>query len=328
MLMNLREEIRKNSSLIIVLATLFVYVAAKAVLPGQSWLDLIAGLVIFLEIMIMVGMEVREGVKKHGWKKEVIDTVVAVIIALAIWFSAQFMLNTNAPVSAVVSCSMLNELQRGDFVIVQGSAISAPEIEMTKSELESMVNGPFIVFYNGRNYTFDRPFNSYCYRYRSEEICNAYLMSDEEFVEYAGPAEYHYTVCDIRYIGTQVVGKARCLGYAEIKGQRVKMASNGADIIVYSPRPTDLYSLFGDIVHRAVAKIKVGNETYYLTGGDNNLVLDSQAYDYSLGKGNFPPSSENVKGKVIARVPYLGYLKLFVFGFWKEDEQCGWILER
>lgn len=326
--MDIREELKKNSGLMLVLATLFVYVLAKMVLPGQPGLDLLAGMAIFLEMMLLVGMEVREGVKKHGWKNELVDTLIAVIVALAIWFGAQFLLNTSAPISAVVSCSMLNELQRGDFVIVQGSAISAPEIEMTADELESMVNGPFVVPYNSRNYTFDKPFDSYCHYHRSEEICNAYLAGEEEFTEYAGPVVYHYKVCDVRYIGTQITGKTRCLDYAEIKGQRVRMADKNSDIIVYSPRPTDLYSVVGDIVHRAVARIRVGNETYYLSGGDNNPVLDSQTYDYYLGKGNFPPSGENVRGKVIARVPYLGYLKLFVFGFWKEDEQCGWVLER
>lgn len=326
--MNLREEIKKNAGLMVVLATLSVYILLKMILPGQAWLDLLAGAAIFLEMIMLVGIEVREGVERHGWKNEIIDTIIAVVVALAIWFGAQFVLNTDTPVSAVVSCSMLNELQRGDFVIVQGGRISAPEIEMTKGELESMVNGPFVVFYNGSNYTFDKPFNSYCYAHRSEEICNAYFTSDGEFVEYAGPASYHYKVCDVRYAGRQVIGKARCLSYAEIKGQKVQLADKSADIIVYSPRPADLYSLVGDIVHRAVAKINVGNETYYLTGGDNNPVLDSQTYDYYLQKGNFPPSSDRVKGRVIARVPYLGYLKLFVFGFWKEDEQCGWILER
>lgn len=326
--MDIREELKKNSGIILVLTTLFVYVLAKMVLPAQSWLDLLAGMVIFLEMMLLVGMEVREGVKKHGWKNELADTLIAVIVALVIWFGAQFLLNTSTPISAVVSCSMLNELQRGDFVIVQGSTIRAPEIEMTMDELVSMVNGPFIVFYNGRNYTFDKPFNRYCYYHRSEEICNAYLAGDEEFVEYAGPAVYHHTVCDVKYADTQIIGKMRCLDYAEIKGQRVRMADKNSDIIVYSPRPTDLYSVVGDIVHRSVARIKVGNETYYITGGDNNPVLDTQTYDYYLGKGNFPPSDDNVRGKVIARVPYLGYLKLFVFGFWKEDEQCGWMLKR
>jgi len=326
--MNFQEEIKKNSGLLIVLATLFLYVIAKSVFPGQAWLNLLAGAAIFLEIIFLVGMEISQGAKSHGWKKEFIDTLMAVAVALAIWFGAQFVLHTNTPVSAVVSCSMLNELQRGDFVIVQGTEINAPEIEMTKKELENMVNGPFVVFYNGKNYTFDKPFNSYCYRYRNDDLCTAYFTSDEEFIEYAGPATYHYKLCDLQYVGKQINGKLRCLDYAEIKGKVIRLGNKDADIIVYTPRQTDLFSAVGDIVHRAVAKIKTGNETYYLTGGDNNPVLDIQEYDYMLGKGNFPPSADNVKGKVIARAPYLGYLKLFVFGFWQEYEQCGWTLRR
>lgn len=326
--MDIKKWLEKNSGLLIILGTLLIYIITKTLLPGQGWVDLVGGAIIFFEIIALVGMEVTEGAKKHGWKNEIIDTLMAIAIALFLWFGAQFLLNTNTPISSVVSCSMLNELQRGDFVIVQGGEIKAPEIELTKAEFERMVKGPFTVNRNGVEYTFDKPFNTYCYYHKNEDICHDYFTSNDEFVEQAGVANYHYKVCDVKYINRYETAKMRCLSYVEIKGQKFQIANKNADVIVYTPRPTDLYSAVGDIVHRAVAKIKVGNETYYLTAGDNNPVLDSQVYDFASGIGNYPPSSENVKGKVIAKVPYLGYLKLFIVGYWKEDEQCLWNLKR
>ncbi len=99
------------------------------------------------------------------------------------------------------------------------------------------------------------------------------------------------------------------------------------DVVVYQPPRTDLYSRVGDIVHRVFFKIDVDGERYYVTRGDNNPVLDIQVFDYSGMVGNHPVSEENYKGKVIFRVPILGYFKLLISGFWQEDAQCKWQLE-
>ncbi|MEM3422223.1 MAG: hypothetical protein QXF35_00090 [Candidatus Bilamarchaeaceae archaeon] len=326
--MKIEEEVKKNIGLIIILLSLFTYVVLKFFLPTAAWLDVVAGLVIFLEMIFFVGLEVSEGAKKHGWKKEILDTVIGIILALLLWFGAQWILNTHSPISAVVSCSMLNDLQRGDFVIVQGADINAPEVHLTKNEFEQLVNGPFIVSYKGQNYTFSKPFNNYCYYNPNEKICNLYFMTNDEFIEVAGPATYHYKLCNVNYIGSHIKASMRCIDYIDIKGKRLKVPNKKNDIIVYTPRRTDFYGAVGDIVHRSVAKIIVDDEVYYLTAGDNNPVLDSQIYDKTTGIGNRPPSSNDVKGKVIARIPYLGYLKLFLSGFWQSYDQCSWVLER
>lgn len=326
--MDIKEEIKKNIGLVIVLATLFIYIAAKLLVPTFSWLDAIFGIVIFIEMMFFVSLEVVEGTKKHGWKKEVVDTVIGIVVALILWFGAQWLLNTSTPISAVVSCSMLNDLQRGDFVVVQGAEINAPEIKLTQSEFEEMVKGPFIVSYQGRNHTLDHPLSSYCYSHKSEDMCNLYFTTNDEFFEKAGPITYHYTTCRVSYVGTSTTALMRCVDYVEIKGQRISVPNKKNDVIVYTPSPRDVYSAVGDIVHRSVAKIIVGNTTYYLTAGDNNPILDNQVYSEASGAGNYPPSSQQVKGRVIARIPYLGYLKLFLSGFWHSYDQCSWVLER
>ncbi|MEM2909373.1 MAG: hypothetical protein QXT05_01020 [Candidatus Bilamarchaeaceae archaeon] len=332
--MNLNEcisdFIKKNFGLTLVLTTLAIYLILKGFLVGKQygWVDIFFGAVILIEIASTVFLEIKEGAEKHGWKHEIIDTVLALAIGLAIWITAQFLLNTSTPISGVVSCSMLNDLQRGDFVIVQGGDIKAPEVELTESEYRAMLGGPFHVSSGETNTTVNFPFHTYCTCHPTDSRCVAFYNTDTEFVESVGPAIYHYKWCTVNHTRERISRKIRCLDYVEIKGKRFAMADKNNDVIVYTPRQTDLYARVGDIVHRTVARLRVGNNTYYLTGGDNNPVLDAQVYECSTGIGNQPVPASNIKGKVIARIPYLGYLKLFIAGYWKEDQQCSWTLER
>jgi hypothetical protein len=324
--MEFTEQLKKNWGILLVLGTLFLYIILKGLLAGAAWLDMAAGAVIFFEIITLVYLEVKEGVGKHGWKHEIVDTFIAIAIALLIWYGAQFALGTNSPISSVVSCSMLNELQRGDFVIVQGGDITATQVKLTAAEFNSTTRGPFVVSGAGLNATLPVPLYSYCMCNQHQEICTAFFSSPEDFVEVAGPATYHYGWCAKNY-GDKLSAKTRCLDYVDLKGKELHLDNKANNVIVYGPRPTDLYASVGDIVHRSVAKLDVDGKTYYLTGGDNNPVLDSQVYDCH-GVGNVPPATENVKGKVISKIPYLGYLKLFISGYWGQDEQCSWTIKR
>jgi hypothetical protein len=51
---------------------------------------------------------------------------------------------------------------------------------------------------------------------------------------------------------------------------------------------------------------------HYYTKGDNNALFDEQAYDEGRRIGNSPVEPAQIKGKVIARVPYIGNLKMFI----------------
>ncbi|MFB0558384.1 MAG: signal peptidase I [Candidatus Bathyarchaeia archaeon] len=69
------------------------------------------------------------------------------------------------------------------------------------------------------------------------------------------------------------------------------------DILVFlRPHSSDEY-----IVHRAVDKLFRDGEWWFVTKGDHNAVEDSQ-----------PVRESNVIGKVVARVPILGYFPLFI----------------
>lgn len=87
------------------------------------------------------------------------------------------------------------------------------------------------------------------------------------------------------------------------------------DIIVYEPVPrvTEL------IIHRAFAKLD-GESAGYITRGDNNRNADQEA-------GIELVSPDHVHGKVLFRVPYLGYLKLFLFMQFQEPEGCDYIIK-
>jgi len=83
------------------------------------------------------------------------------------------------------------------------------------------------------------------------------------------------------------------------------------DVIVYEATP----SSYGLIVHRAWLAIEDNEETRYVTKGDNNQIIDYE------GGIEFPKRSK-VHGKVILRIPYVGLLKLFLFGQFDEPPGC------
>jgi len=74
------------------------------------------------------------------------------------------------------------------------------------------------------------------------------------------------------------------------------------DIIIYDAEP----SIYGAIIHRSVLWLAAGNQSFLLTKGDNNAVLDQQS-------GISPVTADRINGKVILSVPAIGYLKVFLF---------------
>jgi len=299
----------------ILFGTLIIYLLVKSFSPG---LGVAIGVLIAVEIFVMVGLEIRQGAKESGWEHEVIDTIIALVVALAIWFSASFILNTGSPLSGVVSCSMLPNLHRGDFVVVQGATVDAYTINMTKEEFDSLTSGKTTI--SGLNGSIHGSAYSYCVYHRQEQACKDFISKPETVVETTGPFTLRYGKCQIDYDkGSPSYGP--CLESIEFKGTKY-LANFSNDIIVYKSDPGNLYSTIGDIVHRVYFKINVDGENYYLTKGDNNPILDNQVYDYSSDVGNAPIPQRNVKGRVLFRIPLLGYFKLFISGFYLEDPQC------
>jgi hypothetical protein len=278
------------------------------------------GILVVLELGWFVTMEVKDGAQKHGWKHEVVDTIIALAVAVGIWYGASFVLNTSSPISAVVSCSMLPNLQRGDFVIVQGAPVNAYGIEMTAAELDSLTSSPASINYIGNLATMEGSLYSYCVLDSKSEICQTFIHSPESFIEEKGAFKYRYERCSLSFSnGTSA--SLPCLKSITFRGKEY-LTNFSNDVIVYQPLSGDPYANIGDIVHRAFFVIDADGKKYYLTRGDNNPIIDMQVYDYRRAVGNHPVPQENVRGKVIARVPFLGYLKLFISGYFNEDSQC------
>ena len=79
-------------------------------------------------------------------------------------------------------------------------------------------------------------------------------------------------------------------------------ARNENDVVVYEAQPAE----YGLIIHRVLAKINASDGVFYLTKGDNNAAADQQS-----GISLVPESA--VKGRVIGRIPFIGYFKLLLF---------------
>lgn len=318
------EKILENPpiELVILLGTLLLYLISKTIFPSPEYelIHLFFGGLIALEIILFVFLEIKSGVKKHGWKHEVVDTLIALLVAVALWVSATIVLNTSSPISAVVSCSMLPNLDRGDFVIVQGGEAAGYEINMTREEFSLFRDRISTVEYNNSNRTLDTTLYYFCAAMEEEEMCKEFKSRPSQFVEKRGPFEYHYATCWINVSdGSRRYGP--CLKSVVFK-EKEYIPNFSHDTIVYQPVEGDLFGQIGDIIHRVYFKVNVDGEIYYITKGDNNPVLDIQVYDFASMKYNSPVPEANSRGKVIGRVPYLGYFKLFISGFWTEDEQC------
>jgi hypothetical protein len=118
--------------------------------------------------------------------------------------------------------------------------------------------------------------------------------------------------CILRESGVPV--QAACTQAVVYKGRQYPMNPSN-DVIVFDAEPR----FYGLIVHRAFARLSNGTDSFYLTKGDNNLGIDQEA-------GFSPVSARAVKGTVVSRVPYVGFLKLFLFMQFDEPQGCKQLL--
>lgn len=88
------------------------------------------------------------------------------------------------------------------------------------------------------------------------------------------------------------------------------------DIVVYTSNVQNK-----DIVHRLVVLIKANDGEFILTKGDNNKTNRLIDQDCNIVNGiaknnclnKYPTPINKVKGKIISRIPYIGYIKLGFF---------------
>ena len=100
-------------------------------------LSYIIGIALFLTLVAIIGLETLNGVREYGYKRNIIEIVVVVLIVLGIWFSLRFFLATKYPLDVVPSCSMLPSLQRGSILLLHGvqspAQLRAPVVNVSKA---------------------------------------------------------------------------------------------------------------------------------------------------------------------------------------------------
>ncbi len=290
----------------------------------------IFGALVAVEFIAFVLLEVQQGVKKHGVKNEIIDTLKSFGIAILAWLAISFLLRTTVPVSAVVSCSMLPSLQRGDLTIIHGTTaaeLAAPEINVSWEELQKIYSTSANIYSEYGNFSVDGSLFSYCQTYQfTNPTCKYFFSEPEKFTEARGGLEFRYSNCERRLLDGGGSSKTPCITSVSYGG--TEYAANASNsIIVYEPNKGDLFSYTGDIIHRVFLKVKSGNDSYVLTKGDNNNIFDIQFYDYSRKLANRPVPEKNIKGEHMFAIPYIGYFKLFISGFVEEPVYCNTNLE-
>ena len=239
-------------------------------------------------------VDILVGIKQRGVIQEIKSIVIAVVIALIVWFGLIFILNTSSPISAIYSCSLLPRFERGDMIILQGvkaSDIKAPEVELTPEEFSTIWGKVHVP-------------------------CNT-----------TGVITYVCSQCvRISSSTKKPIGFSQCAREILVnssKGISIIDENFSNDVIVYSATYVNGRPYGGDIIHRAFAKIIVRDEngTHYflLTKGDNNDLFDASVFNIVR--------EQDIKGRVLLRIPWIGYLKLFISGSYIDPEGCEKIYE-
>ncbi|MEM2963085.1 MAG: hypothetical protein QXW70_01235 [Candidatus Anstonellales archaeon] len=290
------------------------------------------GVLIAIFIFSLLVAEVLGGVFSHGLKKEIKETLITILYALGLWFGASILLGASSPINGIVTCSMLPNLERGDLVILSGGTPKTQFINVSISDFNSLLNPSTVVHYDNYSVDVDGSFFSFCaYNKKYEPACTLFLKNPEKFKESRGGFTFTYSRCEVSSIDGQYIGYSPCIDAIIYQNQSYRFDKSN-DIIVYSPHASELYYP-NDIIHRVFLGLRTDSTTYYLTRGDNNPVADIQAYNYINGKFNVPPSTTQLKGKVLLRIPYMGYFKLFISFFqigdlaFIEPEGCKSVLQ-
>ncbi|MGC9157252.1 MAG: hypothetical protein ACP5GD_03660 [Candidatus Micrarchaeia archaeon] len=288
----------------------------------KNYIFSIAFVVVFAALLIV---ETKRDIKVLGLRATAVEVLETLGVIFAVWIVAILLLGTSSPLDVVPSCSMLPTLRIGDVVVLKHISNMTsflisnhiPIVNVSPQAYYSMlanISNEFLAFYayfgnNKSNISYIvEPGEKYGIGLYNTKCLSIYAYENEHynfarcFVENASQQrnliKYSYT------IGNVLINNTR---YQIVYTNSVKIANTTVTdnytepIIVYSTIPQDTFS--GNIVHRLVAAIKVGNQYYLLTKGDNN-----QAFDIQFG--NYPPNGNEVLGYIIAKIPWIGYITL------------------
>jgi len=249
-----------------------------------------------------------------------------VLAVLIFWEALILVLGTDTPISGIATCSMKPNMNRGDLIILQNGKISAPVVLMEDREIKA-VNSTFSIIANGTRVdgVYDGSLYSMCLFNKNNSLCKTFVTHPNLFSEAHGPLIFNYGHCKLNYDGTEY--DSPCVVSVSVGDTLVHMTIH-REIIAYRPKNTDVFHMIGDISHRVQfgLKSKETGKLYYVTKGDNNQIFDVQMFDYATHAGNSLVNESQVKGKVIFRIPYIGYYKLFLSGMFGDVSQCHTVL--
>lgn len=291
----------------------------------------LVGVLVFGIMLIILAAEFRSNVSSEGLTKTIYEVVIAIgAAALFLWVLPSILLHTSAPIDVIGSCSMLPVMHRGDLVVLSGITNMSQFLKSHSIPIVNLSSGAFTAMANdiGTEYLWPLPYLS---NNRSaiqiSGIINGtsgynigmYNISCISKWGYRGLA-YNFYRCYVNqtnqsnlikynYSFLKVMMGKNTDYIAQISGIQIAntaiIENYSNPVIVYKPKPTDSFALSGDIIHRLYAAMKVNNKYYLLTKGDNNPILDIEAF-------NSPINSTNVVGYVIADIPYIGYPSLLI----------------
>ncbi|MBI5036935.1 hypothetical protein HZC09_06370 [Candidatus Micrarchaeota archaeon] len=247
-------------------------------------------------VIAAVYFETKES---KNWLKDMAHNLGS---ALLLWAALTFLFNSAVPLNIITSCSMLPDYERGDMILLGGYFFSAPTVKLNKS-LENA------------------DYETYGIR---DELGNAVGTIMQPTVSGTPLFNPKIGVCDRKYSGR--TEQELCLKNIEIGGQVLELNKSNS-IVVFDSRTEA-----GQIIHRAYALLEAADGAYLLTRGDNNNFLDQQLgfklirlqedqrviaglpFIGGLTTRGWKWESElPLKGTVLLRIPYLGYIKLFMF---------------
>ncbi len=262
---------------------------------------------------------------KHStnWKEFSKELAGSIAIALGAWIALSLLLNTTSPINIITSCSMLPQYERGDLIFLQAADLQAPTIQVPYA-LQDTTYEPAEINFNGQT------------------IARIYQPTAD------GQAVFQpqISMCSRKPLdATQNAQDQVCLKSITMQGQTIPILQS-PDVVVF-----DSGSPSGLIIHRLFAVLNATDGTYLLTKGDNNPFLDQQsgfrlipyktagrvlvnlpfigalAYNenglHLLQENQIP-----VKGKVLLRIPYIGYIKLLLFLQIQAPAGCDSVLQK
>jgi signal peptidase I len=307
--------------LYLLLAVVFVvYIVYQRVYA----LSLVLGAMLFVIIAIVVVVEIINSVKDRDYKRDLLEMIAAIVIILLLWFALKFFLHTNYPLDVVPSCSMLPVLHRGDMIALQGidnvTDLKAPVIDVSASAYKGMLNNfgseqlLCLAYKTTNGTTAVSQFMQSGYSiglYSSNQSGGSIISPGDQTGLITYTCGTRMVKFDNGTIADEVYTSA-----INVAGTTVIGDSNHT-VIVYQTVPQDYFYEIGDmyIVHRVYAVLDVAGKYYALTKGDNNPGLDIQ---YS----NYPANESDIQGRIIASIPYLGYLKLILSNQFSEPAGC------